>query len=126
MEGDDQDTFGAAQFTEGDILPVDNPQLVVQEGVEVEIEGDSEDEASRELKTLRDLVAEGKVVRRDRAEDLKAKMDKVLGVGEADGVDRAVLTAKKRGDKAALVAALESKIEQLVSLQWPIQKKNVS
>lgn len=126
MEGDDQDAFGEAQFTEGDILPVDNPQLVVQESVEVEIEGDSEDEASRELKTLRDLVAEGKVVRRDRAEYLKAKMVEVLGVGEADQVDRAVLTAKKRGDKAALVAALENKIEQLVSSYWPIQKKNVS
>ena len=96
---------------------------MVQEDVEVEIERDGEDEASRELKTLRDLVAEGKVVWRDRAEDLKAKMVKILGVGEADQVDRAVLTAKKRGDKAALVAALENKIEQLVSSQWPIQKK---
>jgi hypothetical protein len=123
VEGDDQDTFGEAQFTEGDILPVDNPQLVVQEDVEVEIEGDGEDEVSRELKTLRDLVAEGKVVRRDKAEYLKATMVEVLGVGEADQVDRAVLTAKKRGDKAALVVALENKIEQLVSSQWPIQKK---
>jgi hypothetical protein len=123
VEGDDQDKFGEAQFTEGDILPVDNPQLVVQDDVEVEIEGDGEDEASRELKTLRDLVAEGKVVQRDRTEYLKAKMIEVLGVGEADQVDRAVLTAKKRGDKAALVAALENKIEQLVSSQWPIQKK---
>ena len=96
---------------------------MVQEDVEVEIEGDNEDEASRELKTLRDLVAEGKVVWRDRAEDLKAKMIEVLGVGEVDQVDRAVLIAKKRGDKAALVAALENKIEQLVSSPWPIQRK---
>ncbi|KIK04724.1 hypothetical protein K443DRAFT_675739 [Laccaria amethystina LaAM-08-1] len=117
VEGDDQDRFGEAQFTEGDILPVDNPQLVVQEGIEVEIEGESEDEASRELKTLRDLVAEGKVVQRDRAEYLKAKVVGVLGVGEVDQVDRGVLTAKKRGDKAALVAALENKIEQLESMR---------
>lgn len=115
IEGDDQETFGEAQFTEGDILPVDNPQVVVEEDVEVEIEGDSEDEASRELKTLRDLVAEGKVVPRNTSDDVKAKMEEVLGVGEADQMERAVLAAKKRGDKAALVAALENKVKQLVS-----------
>lgn len=119
IDGDDQ-AFGDAQFTEGDILPVDHPQPAVEQDVEVEIEGDSEGEAQREQKTLRDLVAEGKVVRKAVSNDginaVKEKMDEVMGVGDADKMDLAILAARKRGDKSLLITALKNKVKQLVSI----------
>lgn len=118
IDGDDQ-AFGDVQFTEGDILGP-NPAPVVEEDVEVEIEGDDDDELRREQMSLRDLVAEGKVVRRtiygEQADDLKAKMDEVMGVGESDGMNLAILAARKRGDQTSLIFALESKVKQLVSV----------
>lgn len=126
IDGDDQ-AFGDAQFTEGDILPVDHPQPAVEQDVEVEIEGDSEDEAQREQKTLHDLVAEGKVVRRAVSNDglnaVKEKMDEVMGVGDADKMDLAILAARKRGDKSSLITALKNKVKQLVSLIPPILQR---
>lgn len=98
-------------------MPVDHPQQAVED-VEVEIEDDGEDEAQREQKTLRNLVAEGKVVRntsQDRIDALKATMEEVMGVGDADKMDLAILAARKRGDKSSLITALESKVKQLVS-----------
>lgn len=119
IDGEDQ-AFGDAQFTEGDILPVDHPQPAVDQDVEVEIEGDSEDEAQREQKTLRDLVAEGKVVRKAVSDDginaVKEKMDEVMGVGDADKMDLAILAARKRGDKSSLITALKNKVKQLVRI----------
>lgn len=89
----------------------------MEEEGEVEIEWD-EGEAQRE-QSLRDLVAKGKVVRRrspeDPVQDLKAKMEEVMGVGDADRVERAVVIARKHGNESALIAALDSKVKHLVS-----------
>ena len=117
VDGDDQ-VFGDAQFTEGDILLVDVSQPAVEEDVEVEIEDEGEDEAQRAQITLRALVAEGKVIRRrsnDEMADVKAKMEEVMGVGDAEKMDLAILGARKRGDKSSLITALENKVKQLVS-----------
>lgn len=116
VDGDDQ--FGDAQFTEGDILPVDTPQPAVEEEVEVDIEDDDEDETQRAQKTLRALVAEGKVVRRtsdDGIACVKAKVEEVMVVADAEKMDFAILGAQKRGDKSFLIKALENKVKQLVS-----------
>jgi len=117
VDGDDQ-VFGDAQFTEGDILLVDVSQPAVEEDVEVEIEDEGEDEAQRAQITLRALVAEGKVIRRrsnDEMADVKAKMEEVMGVGDAEKMDLAILGARKRGNKSSLITALENKVKQLVS-----------
>lgn len=117
VDGDDQSVFGEAQFTEGDILPVKTSRQGVEEEGEVEIERD-EGEAQRE-QSLRDLVAKGKVVGHRSPEDpvqyLKAKMEEVMGVGDADRVERAVVIARKHGSESALIAALDSKVKHLVS-----------
>lgn len=102
IDGDDD--YGEVQFTEGDIL---DPRTV-----EVDVDGD-------EHRTLRDLVAEGKVVKRlspqqEGIEAVKAKMDEVMGIGETDQLDREIQTARKKRDVSALVAALENKVRQLV------------
>lgn len=126
MDGDDEAVFGDVQFTEGDILTEASTRAGPPDGnedLEVEIEGDSDDEAQREQKTLRDLVAEGKVVKRRTTipggsgdvEAVKAKMEEVMGVGDADKMDIAVNSARRQGDSDALVLALDEKVKHLVS-----------
>lgn len=118
IDGDDQAVFGAAQFTEGDVVPVHvrRPD-VADEDVEVEIEEDSDGEG-REETMLRNLVAAGKVVKRDVPADAKEiakkQMDHVMGVSEIDKLDLAIVSARQRANKDGLVLALENKLKQLV------------
>ncbi|KAF9481866.1 hypothetical protein BDN70DRAFT_991605 [Pholiota conissans] len=115
IDGDDQAIFGAAQFTEKDVVPI-HAQIsdAVDEDVEVEIE-DSDGE--NQEATLRHLVAAGKVVKRDIQVDIndtvKKQMNEVMGVSEIDKLDLAIVSARQRGDRIALVLALESKVKQL-------------
>ncbi|KAG5648834.1 hypothetical protein DXG03_000183 [Asterophora parasitica] len=116
LDIDGDEGFGEAQFTEGDILPVTSSHVEVEQDVEVEIEGDSEDEAQRRQMSLRDLVAEGKMVRNTSGagvDDVKVKMEEVMGLGDTDKMDLALLAARKREDKASLIFALENKVSQL-------------
>ncbi|KAF7981680.1 hypothetical protein HWV62_32232 [Athelia sp. TMB] len=119
IDGDDEVVFGGAQFTEGDILGPDAP-------VQIDSESESDSDTSHPPhKTLRELVAAGRVVRRtlldpskgdglEGTDVVKANMEEVLGVGDADRLDGAVDYARKHGDRNALVRALEDKIKQLV------------
>ncbi|EIW82270.1 hypothetical protein CONPUDRAFT_81797 [Coniophora puteana RWD-64-598 SS2] len=111
VDGDDGAIFGEAQFTEGDILASHEQPP--------EEDADGEDDEARDRYTLRDLVAEGKVVRRttNLVEGLKAEMEEVMGVGDAEKMDLAVANARRRGDMQALVLALESKVRQLESMR---------
>ncbi|KAF8915258.1 hypothetical protein CPB85DRAFT_1295131 [Mucidula mucida] len=110
VDGDD-DAFGCAQFTEGDILPLALPGPPPQD-VPVDIENDDDE-------TLRELVAAGKTKKGktrtqiDGLDAVKAKMDEVMGVGDTDRMDLAILTAKQSGSKRALVSALEEKVKHL-------------
>ncbi|KAL1708538.1 hypothetical protein EV121DRAFT_277052 [Schizophyllum commune] len=112
VDGDDADIFGAPQFNEGDIVPVQPPQADADENVEIDIEGD---DLNSDHRTLRDLIADGKVVQRSAVENAKAEMEQVMGVGDADRIDLAILAAKRKGDKKALVAALQEKVDLLES-----------
>ncbi|KAG6854341.1 hypothetical protein C0991_007846 [Blastosporella zonata] len=117
IDVDGDEGFGDIQFTEGDVMPVTSSREVDQD-LDVEIEGDGEDEAQQEQKILHDLVAEGKVVRNASGsgsglEEAKAKMEEVMGLGDTEKMDLAVLAARKRGDKASLITALENKVTQL-------------
>ena len=117
LDVDGEEGFGEPQFTEGDILPVTHLGPTVDQDVEVEIEGDIEDEAQREQKTLRDLVAEGKVVRdisHTRLDPARTEMEEVIDVADTDKIDFAILAARRRGDKSSLITALEAKVKQLV------------
>ncbi|KAK0491387.1 hypothetical protein IW261DRAFT_85915 [Armillaria novae-zelandiae] len=111
IDGDDE-AFGCPQFTEGDILgPAPAPEVEVD--VDIETEGDG-----AAAMTLRDLVAEGKVTKGkekiyEGLDLVKAKMDEVMGVGEADRMDRAILSAKQSGSRPALIKALEEKVKYL-------------
>jgi len=117
LDVDGEEGFGEPQFTEGDILPITHPGPTVNQDVEVEIEGDIEDEAQREQKTLRDLVAEGKVVQNishARLDPVRTEMEQVISVADTDGMDFAILAARRKGDKSSLITALEAKVKQLV------------
>lgn len=117
VDGDDEAVFGGAQFTERDIL---DPSFAVartdvDESAVVDIDDDDEPGGGR---TLRDLVAEGKVVtRRASITDLdgvRAEMEQVMGVGDTDKMEQAIILAKQSGSPTKLITALESKINQLV------------
>ncbi|PIL37364.1 hypothetical protein GSI_01057 [Ganoderma sinense ZZ0214-1] len=128
VDGEDEAVFGAPQFTEQDVLalPADPGEVDGAEsdsGTDVEIDvddttapgGSSASTPERDPKkglSLRDLVAEGKVIRH-QVEDAKQAMNEVMGVGDAEKVDLAVELARRGGDQAALVKALESKVKLL-------------
>ncbi|KII95016.1 hypothetical protein PLICRDRAFT_96569, partial [Plicaturopsis crispa FD-325 SS-3] len=102
IDGDDEAVFGDVQFTEGDILGLPRE--------------DGEDDATGS--TLRDLVAKGKVVTRTTGvEGVKAKVEEVMGLGDADRMDLAILTARRNNDTPGLLLALENKIKQLESMR---------
>lgn len=97
--------------------PISHPPL--DNDVEVEIEGDSEDETQREQQTLRDLVAKGRLLGSNSpiegVEKIKAEMDEVMGVADLDNVNTAITIARTKGNQHALIIALESKVNLLVS-----------
>lgn len=109
IDGDDQVIFGEAQFTERDIVPVSRPQEDIdEEDVEVEIEGDDHDDA---------LVAAGKAPQRripEQTDDSGPPRMDVTGMTEATKSELAIVSARQRGDKSALVVALENKIKLMV------------
>ncbi|KAG6817887.1 hypothetical protein H0H87_001719 [Tephrocybe sp. NHM501043] len=129
IDVDGEEGFGDAQFTEGDVLPVPSSVEEVDQDAEVDIEDEGEGEAQRAQKTLRDLVAEGKVVRNtfgsgSGMDEAKTKMEEIMGLGETEQMDLAILAARKRGDKASMITALENKVKQLASfLHLPILHK---
>lgn len=116
IDGDDEIAFGDAQFTEGDIVPINTEQGAVDEDIEVEIMGDNGDEARLEHMTLRDLIVSGKTAERPalgkREESVKSQMD----IAEAEKLDLAILLARERGDKAVLMSALENKLKYMVRI----------
>ncbi|KLO14994.1 hypothetical protein SCHPADRAFT_914650 [Schizopora paradoxa] len=109
IDGDDEVVFGDAQFTESDVLGIGTE-------VVVDVDGDDNDE-----KTLRDLVAEGKVVTRRPVPSsmlgIKAEMEEVMGVGETDRIDEAIKAARKGGNSLQVTQALENKIKLLESMR---------
>lgn len=129
IDGEDEAVYGAAQFTEGDVLG--SRPLSVDEDEEVQIDGDDDScsqspeasgsgQGSSSAATLRQLVVEGKVVKKAAVmavddEDVKKSLDEVMGVGETEAAERAIELARKSNDMGALVTALENKVKLLES-----------
>ena len=93
---------------------------------EVDIEIEDVGDETRAEPTLRHLVASGKAVKRNMRSDgnevAKHQLDQVMGVSEIDKLDLAVTAARRRGDKNALVLALESKLQHLVGTYYCLIK----
>lgn len=113
MDGDDDAMFGTAQFTEVDILSGSFSQENSGED-DVDVDGFG----SEANNSLRDLVA-NRVTKRDSPvevlDSVKAAMEQVMGVGDADKIEIAVARARQQSDPEALIQALEGKVKQLVS-----------
>lgn len=112
--GDDEAVYGDAQFTEGDIVTVSRP-------------ASSEDNnlVGEEERTLRELVAEGKVIRRRKEEEdpkVSGKLES-LDEGEEDRLDLAILAARQRQDTTLLISLLENKLDFLVRLLHPCDSR---
>ncbi|KAK7695794.1 hypothetical protein QCA50_000432 [Cerrena zonata] len=126
VDGDDDVLFGAQQFTEGDILATVSTEVTAtpsppgNPGVQVDIDVDDNITDLTE-KSLRDLVAEGKVIKRPLGEaststqEVKKAMEEVMGLAEAEEVDALVELAKKASNPTALIKALEDKVKLLES-----------
>lgn len=128
VDGDDDLAYGAAQFTEGDVVNPLEHRSNEDEDVDIDDEGDaSTPESSRDsgssTKSLGSLVAEGKVLKKTKSKDgtsaAREEMDEIMGVAETLELDKAVELAKKSGDTQALVKALEKKLSVLVSTLLP-------
>ena len=116
IDGDDQAIFGEPQFTEGDVISLTRGEDS-DDDMDEDVDDESEDDAYYEQKTLQDLVAEGRrATSGDGVEAVRAKMNEVMGVGDTERLDSEIEMARNKGDVAALVNALESKIRLLVSL----------
>lgn len=128
VDGDDDATFGEPQFTENDIVTLPNPHAPDAEDSDVDVDvggttvprynGTEEREKdSQPEKTLHDLMAERSITRRqtEGVENVERMMDKVMGVGETEQAEIAVENARRGGDMGALVRALESQINLMVS-----------
>ncbi|KAG6832170.1 hypothetical protein H0H92_004901 [Tricholoma furcatifolium] len=119
IDVDGDEGFGDAQFTEGDVLPIYTAPAEVDQDEEVEIEEDGEGTAQPAQKSLRDLVAEGKVVRNgsgSESKETRVKTGEIMGLGDMAKMDQDISAARKLGDKASLIVALENKVKQLVRL----------
>lgn len=118
IDGDDQ-AFGEAQFTEGDIVPVSRQEVDEDIDIDVEVDG-SDDESPSEQRTLRDLVAAGKVLKQPTPSQIGPAQTHsegtVMGVSDIDSMDLAIAVARRKEDKTNLIQALENKIKQLVRL----------
>ncbi len=110
IDGDDQEAFGEAQFTEKDIVVVDDPP-----GSPF-VDMDNVDETDSAQMTLRDLIAEGRVSQRPAYPDTTGEVGEIIQLGDFEQMDQAILNAKNKGSKKAIIAALEDKIKQLVRL----------
>ncbi|KAJ7284092.1 hypothetical protein C8J57DRAFT_1294374, partial [Mycena rebaudengoi] len=114
---DVEDEVDRAQFTEGDIVAAVPAQHIrpTEEDMDIDIDV-GEDEDSEQ--TLRDLIAEGRVIQRQKIEEQVAQGAqpvKDTNPDEADRIDLAILSAKNRGDQALLLSLLQSKIKNLES-----------
>lgn len=108
VEGEGADgAFGEAQFTEGDLIDQAPPirAALATEAVDEEDMG----------KTLRELVATGKVVQKAPIGDFVTGGSSAVNSVDVDKLELAVLAAKRNGDTTALVKALEDKVAHLVS-----------
>ncbi|KAJ7094494.1 hypothetical protein B0H15DRAFT_946907 [Mycena belliarum] len=114
IDGDDEAVFGEAQFTEGDIVAAFPPSQQLRpsdEDMEVDVDIGADDE-----ETLRELVAQGKVIKREKSEQQVEPGDAAKDTAhldEADKIELAILAARTRGDQATLVGLLQSKIKIL-------------
>ena len=116
VDGDDEAVFGDAQFTEGDILVSGNDPQHATDGQELDVEIEDDEDIQTPHKSLRDLVAEGKIPSRSLEEENTGWSNtvEVAGNTDVDRADIAIALARKRRHSSALVGALEYKIKLLV------------
>jgi hypothetical protein len=115
VDGDDEATFGAAQFFEHDVVHGDAPLTPVASD-DFDGEGDNDGVA------LRALLVEGKALRENHQmmEEQPPPPEDQSNSSEMWRVEMNVRTARKAGDMHSLICALGDKIRLLVSFWYKI------
>jgi hypothetical protein len=114
VDGDDEAVFGDAQFTEGDILPLQNGPRPVEggQGLHAGPEGEGDDDLQTGRESLQDLVANGKSP--NKSPMLAATTESKVNGDAVTTTDLAVASARTSGNMSTLVVALERKIALMV------------
>jgi hypothetical protein len=118
IDGDDDEAFGVAQFTERDVVPLNNVGQATEADmdVDVDVDGDDEDEGWPQDAT----VASRTVLQPQRESfptpDGRSSSEEDIDARALEQANAAIDIARRSGNRAALLKALEGKIQMLVSL----------
>lgn len=130
IDGEDEALYGAAQFTEVDVLGRDLSAADEDEDVRIDdddaanqspgVSGTGMIEGTAGPSTVRNLIAQGQVINEEliagvQFQEVKMAMEEIMGIGETEALDRSIELARKSGSPSALVEALENKVKLLVS-----------
>ncbi len=125
VDGEDEAVYGAAQFSEGDVLnPISNGQPGKEDSIAIGENGDDQSQSpgasgsgstTVAIETMQAVTINAVGLGPETHFDVNRTMDDVMGVAELEELDRAVHRARRTGDTAALVLALENKMKILVS-----------
>ena len=129
IDGEDEVMYGAAQFTEVDVLGTSGGPTAEDEDVEIDGDDDVASQSpgasgsaglSSGNTSLQQLIAEDKIVKKGAAgetelQEVRKTMDEVIGTGETEELNKAVDLARISGNSAALIEALDNKMKLLVS-----------
>ncbi|KAH6915085.1 hypothetical protein BKA70DRAFT_1420033 [Coprinopsis sp. MPI-PUGE-AT-0042] len=113
IDGDDQVVYGQSQFTEGDILPITQPTSDDPD-LEINIEDDDEDACGEP-----EIPPRSNEPSRFDSESRSASAHPDENFAK---LHLAIESAKQKGDKRALIAALQSKIKLLVRTALPLSQ----
>ncbi|PSR93784.1 hypothetical protein PHLCEN_2v4679 [Hermanssonia centrifuga] len=129
VDGEDEAVYGAAQFSEGDVLnPISNGQPGKEDSTGIGENGDDPSQSpgasgsgltTVAIETIQAVTINVVGLGPESHFDVNRTMDDVMGVAELEELDRAVQRARRIGDTAALVLALENKMKILTPIPSP-------
>jgi hypothetical protein len=121
IDGDDDEAFGVAQFTERDVVPLNNvgqateADMDVDVDVDVDVDGDDEDEGRPQDPTIASRTALRPQRESLPTPDSRGSSEEDIDARALEQANAAVDIARRSGNRAALLKALEGKIQMLVS-----------
>jgi hypothetical protein len=112
IDGDDADAYGAAQFTEFDIVGLHDEGQTIEVIMNVEADIDGDDTGALPVLPVPDLPHRSREV--EQIAHSSTSSDEA-DISELTRADAAVITARRSGNHSSLIQALEGKIQLLVS-----------
>jgi hypothetical protein len=119
IDGDDDEAFGVAQFTERDVVPLNTLGQATEADMDVDVDVDGDDEDEDEGRPQDPTITSRTVLRPQRESfptpDGRSSSEEDMDARALEHANAAVNIARRSGNRAALLKALEGKIQMLVS-----------